>query len=300
VKDKEMNQAATSAHRISGTTKLVGIIGWPVEHSLSPAMHNAAFAELGLDWAYLPLPVYPDHLGDAIRGLQATGFSGANVTVPHKQAVMQYLDDISHDAQVIGAVNTISIRDGQLFGDNTDAPGFLQSLRDAGFETDEARAAVVGAGGAARAVVHALSQAGVRQLTLFSRRREQAEQLCKDISRFHPNTQFVAHSLTELGAAKAHIDLLVNTTPVGMWPDTEHSPWPQDTPMPARAFVCDLIYNPADSLFLRQARAAGAVTLNGLGMLVAQGALAFETWTDIPPSISTMKTACLQAMGRSK
>ena len=285
---------------INGATKLVGIIGWPVEHSLSPAMHNAAFAELGLDWAYLPMPVFPDHLGDAIRGLQALGFSGANVTVPHKQAVMQYLDDISHNAQVIGAVNTIHIEGGQLYGDNTDAPGFLRSLEDVGFEPDEVRAVVLGAGGAARAIAHALAQAGSQELALFSRRRQQAEHLCSDLSRFHPRVRFVAHNLADVDQIDERFDLLVNATPVGMWPNTESSPWPRQLPVPAHLMVCDLIYIPAESLFLTQARASGAETINGLGMLVAQGALAFEVWTGIRPPIDTMKAACLRAMGRSE
>jgi len=287
-------------HAIHGATKLAGIIGWPVEHSLSPAMHNAAFAELGLDWVYVPLPVFPDHLGDAIRGLLAMGFSGANVTVPHKQTVMQYLDDISHDAQVIGAVNTIHIEGGQLYGDNTDAPGFLRSLEDVGFEHFEGRAAVLGAGGSARAVAHALAQAGSKNVFLFSRRRQQAADLCSDLSRFHPRVKFSAHNLTEVDQIDDRIDLLVNATPVGMWPDTETSPWPQQLPVPGHLTVCDLVYNPAESRFLAQAKAAGAQAINGLGMLVSQGALAFKTWTDIRPPIDTMKAACLRAMGRSE
>ena len=117
---------------ITGSTTLVGVMGWPVEHSISPAMHNAAFAALGLDWVYVPMPVYPDHVGEAVRGLRALGFAGANVTVPHKQAVLAHLDEVSHTAQVVGAVNTIAVRDGWLYGDNTDVAGFIASLHDAG------------------------------------------------------------------------------------------------------------------------------------------------------------------------
>jgi shikimate dehydrogenase len=285
---------------ISGATKLTGVLGWPVEHSLSPAMHNAAFAELGMDWVYLPLPVFPDHLGDAIRGLQAMGFAGVNVTVPHKQAVMRYLDDISFNAQVIGAVNTIHLEGGQLYGDNTDAPGFLRSLEDAGGDLDKIRAAVLGAGGAARAVVHALAQAGSPEIAMFSRRRQQAEHLCSDLSRFHPRVRFSAYNLTDVDQIDERFDLLVNATPVGMWPDIETSPWPRHLPVPAHLMVYDLIYNPAESLLLTQAKASGAEITNGLGMLVSQGALAFEVWTGVRPPIETMKAACLQAMGRSE
>lgn len=286
-------------HTIGASTKLTGVIGWPVEHSLSPVMHNAAFGALGLDWAYLPLPVYPDHLGDAIRGLLAMGFAGANVTVPHKQAVMKYMDDISQNAQVIGAVNTIRVEGCQLYGDNTDATGFLRSLQDVGFDPHEASSAVLGAGGAARAIVHALAQARGREIVVFSRRPQQAQHLCGDLSRFHPHVRFVARDFTQVETIGEHFDLLVNATPVGMWPEAEASPWPAHVDIPAHLLVCDLIYNPAESLLLTQARAAGAEIRNGLGMLVAQGALAFEAWTGIRPPTDVMTTACLQALLRS-
>ncbi len=281
---------------ITGRTTLVGIIGWPVEHSLSPVMHNAAFAALGMDWAYVPLPVYPDHVGEAVRGLRALNFAGANVTVPHKQAVLAHLDEVSHAAQVIGAVNTIVVRDGLLYGDNTDATGFVASLRDAGFDPAGTYCAVLGAGGAARAVVHALADAGALQVCVYNRHFSRARDLCQDMAKFHTDVRFEPASLGDVPAIGDDTDLLVNATSLGMWPDTETSPWPRDLPVPGHLTVCDLVYNPQETLFLSQARAVGAETVGGLGMLVHQGAAAFELWTGRPAPAAAMREAVHTAL----
>jgi len=281
---------------ITGRTTLVGVIGWPVEHSLSPAMHNAAFAALGLDWVYVPLPVYPDHVGEAVRGLRALGLAGANVTVPHKQAVLAYLDHISHAAQVIGAVNTIVVREGLLYGDNTDATGFIASLHDVGFDPAGTYCAVLGAGGAARAVVHALAGAGARQVCVYNRHISRAYDLCRDMAKFHGDVRFESAALDDVSAIGDDTDLLVNTTTLGMWPETEVSPWPRDLPIPGQLTVCDLVYNPPETLFLSQARAVGAETVGGLGMLVHQGAAAFELWTGRPAPLAIMRAACMETL----
>jgi shikimate dehydrogenase len=281
---------------ITGNTTLVGVIGWPVEHSLSPTMHNAAFAELGLDWVYLPLPVYPDHVGEALRGLRALGFAGANVTVPHKQAVLSHLDEVSHAAQVIGAVNTIVVRDGTLFGDNTDAAGFIASLNGVGFDPAGTYCALLGAGGAARAVAHALADAGALQVCIYNRSFSRARELCRDMAKFHSGVRFEPMSLKDVAAIHDDIDLLVNATSLGMWPATEASPWPRELPIPGQLTVCDLVYNPQETLFLTQARAVGAEIVDGLGMLVHQGAAAFEMWTGRPAPVETMRAACLRAL----
>jgi shikimate dehydrogenase len=281
---------------ISGRTTLVGVVGWPVEHSLSPAMHNAAFAALGLDWAYVPLPVYPDHLGEAVRGLRALGFAGANVTVPHKRAVLNHLDEVSHTAQVIGAVNTIYARDGLLYGDNTDAAGFLASLDEAGFDPAGSYCALLGAGGAARAVAHALADAGALQVCIYNRNYAHARDLCQDMLKFHPDVRFEPASFSRVSAIGEDTDLLVNATPVGMWPRTEEAPWPSGLSIPGHLTVCDLVYNPQETLFLTQARSVGAEIVSGLGMLVHQGAAALELWTRQPAPVATMRQACLQAL----
>jgi shikimate dehydrogenase len=281
---------------ITGSTTLVGVMGWPVEHSVSPAMHNAAFAALGLDWVYVPMPVYPDHIGEAVRGLRALGFAGANVTVPHKQAVLAHLDEVSHTAQVVGAVNTIAVRDGLLYGDNTDVAGFIASLRDAGFDPEGTYCAVLGAGGAARAVVHALAEAGARQVLIYNRHPNRAYTLCQAMAKFHTAVRFEATSLDAVADIDDDTDLLVNTTARGMWPDTETSPWPRDLPIPGQLTVCDLVYNPQETYFLSQAKAVGAETVGGLGMLIHQGAAAFELWTGRPAPLAVMQMACLEAL----
>lgn len=281
---------------ISGHTTLVGVIGWPVKHSLSPPMHNAAFAELGLEWAYVPLPVYPDHVAEAVRGLRALGFAGANVTVPHKQAVLAHLDDVSRAAQVIGAVNTIVVRDGSLYGDNTDASGFITSLREVDFDPAGTYCALLGAGGAARAVAHGLADAGALQVCVYNRTFSRARDLCRDMAKFYSDVRFEPAPLGELTAIGDETDLVVNATSLGMWPDTETSPWPGEVPVPGHLTVCDVVYTPQDTLFLTQARAVGAETVNGLGMLVHQGAAAFEMWTGRPAPVETMRQACLGAL----
>jgi shikimate dehydrogenase len=281
---------------ITGHTTLVGVIGWPVEHSLSPAMHNAAFAALGLDWVYLPLPVYPDHLGEAVRGLRALGFAGTNVTVPHKEAALAHLDEVSHAAQVIGAVNTIAVRNGSLYGDNTDAAGFIASLHDAGFDPPGTYCAVLGAGGAARAVVHALADAGALQVCVYNRSLDRAWSLCQDMAKFHTDVRFEPAPLSDVSAIGDETDLLVNTTSLGMWPHTETSPWPRDLPIPGHLTVYDLAYNPQETFFLAQAQAVGAETVGGLGMLVHQGAAAFELWAGHPAPVAIMQEACLEAL----
>ena len=175
--------------KVDGKTQLVGVIAWPVKHSLSPAMHNAAFEALGLNWVYLPLPVPPERVGDAVRGLTALGFAGANVTVPHKQAVIPYLDRLTPAAQAIGAVNTIIVgEDGHLTGDNTDATGFLTDLRAAGIEPASWRPVLLGSGGAARAVAYALGMAGVTPVRILARTPARAEERWREMQRPLPAT----------------------------------------------------------------------------------------------------------------
>ena len=276
---------------INGQTKLVGLIGYPVEHSLSPAMHNSAFTALGLNWCYVPLPVPPERVGEAIAGLRALGFVGANVTVPHKEAVMAYLDHVTPEAQAIGAVNTIVVREG-LIGYNTDWQGFLTALSERGFDPQGKRAVVLGAGGAARAVVYALAQAGA-QVTVLNRTLARAQALVQDFASLFPSLPLCFLPLTpqtlEEQTAEAH--LLVNTTPVGLWPEVDQSIWPEDLTFPSHLAVFDLVYNPRQTKLLQQARAAGAKAIGGLGMLVHQGAAAFELWTGEKAPVETMYEA---------
>jgi shikimate dehydrogenase len=281
---------------INARTQLTGLIGWPVSHSFSPAMHNAALAVLGLNWVYVPLPVPPDRVGDAVRGLPALGFQGVNVTVPHKQAVMPFLDEISPAAQAIGAVNTILVEQesGRLLGFNTDWRGFLADLVAKEVEVNGRHCLVLGAGGSARGIVYALFQVGGRVL-LLARRPEQAYQLAADLgSGFVEEIRPLAE--LESTAAQTKAPLIINTTPLGMSPHIDGSPWPDDVPMPAGSFVYDLVYNPPETRLMRQALDAGCHACNGLGMLLRQGAISFALWTGSDPDLSVMQEA-LEAAG---
>jgi shikimate dehydrogenase len=284
---------------ITGKTSLVGVIGWPVAHSLSPAMHNAAFAELGLDWAYVPLPVHPENVTQALKGLVTLNFVGSNVTVPHKQAVMRHMDELSEAAQITGAVNTIHIQDGKFVGANTDPAGFINSLQEGGCHPKGMRVAVLGAGGAARGVVYALAKAEADSIIVFNRTAERAAFLVDDLADAFPDSRLGFEALTEetLTALGDNVDLVINTTSVGMVPQTDTCPWPDNVPVPGRAWFYDLVYNPLETIFLARARAVGAKAIDGLGMLVHQGALSFQRWTGRQAPVDVMRAACLKELG---
>lgn len=238
-------------------------------------MHNAALAASGLnDWCYEAMPVEPSRLAEAVRTLRSGEFGGANVTVPHKEAVIPLLDGLTPLAETIGAVNTIIKRDGRLIGHNTDAAGLLADLRAHGVRVEGREVLILGAGGAARAAAGACAEmgAGVR---VAARRRAQAESL-KEIA---PGMQVFDLTRRDLARAAEGCELIINATPLGMWPQVDSSPWFEDAAFPAGAFVYDLVYNPAETKLARQARAAGLRAATGLGMLIEQGALAFEWWT---------------------
>ncbi|MBX3055068.1 MAG: shikimate dehydrogenase [Anaerolineae bacterium] len=294
---------------ITGSTQLLGIIGWPVAHSFSPAMHNAALADLGLNYVYVPLPVQPEVVVTAVPALPALGFRGVNVTVPHKQAVMPLLDEMEDAARAIGAVNTIVVDRNPLSvnrepitdyglpitdyasrmkGYNTDWSGFLADLGERGVAVDGRDCLVLGAGGSARAVVYALAKSGGR-VQVVARRPEQAGELAVALRPYAGDV--AARSTHDLAAIAVTLTapLIVNTTPLGMTPHPEASPWPDGLPLPPGAFVYDLVYNPRETAFMRQAQAASLPTANGLGMLVHQGARAFELWTGHRPNVKLMR-----------
>jgi shikimate dehydrogenase len=273
---------------------LVGIIGWPVGHSKSPAMHNAAFRAAGIEGLYARLPVHPDRVEDAVRGLRALGFRGANVTVPHKQAVIPFLDELTPEAQAIGAVNTLLVtQDGRLVGTNTDAYGFWRDLEELGIADGLAgsTALVLGAGGSARAVAYALAQAGIPARVL-ARRPIQARALVESLRPHLPRPDLLSpHPWADLGRLAPDSTLIVNCTPVGMAPHSDASPWPEDLPFSPHHLVYDLVYNPRQTRLMSQAQAAGARAWNGLGMLVHQGARAWELWTGRAAPVDVMRAA---------
>lgn len=290
---------------ITAKTQIVGVIGWPVSHSVSPAMHNAAFAALELDWCYLPLPVPVEphpRIGEAVRGLLALGMRGANVTVPHKQAVMPHLDWLTPAAQAIGAVNTIRIEaDGRLSGDNTDARGFIADLGEHGVALAGKRALVLGAGGSARAIVYGLAEAGCQSIAIFNRTAEKAHDLAMDIRTVFPFCRFSGHpGFDDLAVMASEADLVVNCTSLGMTPNVEGLPWLAEVAFRPGQTVYDLVYNPLQTRLLQKATADGAHAINGLGMLIWQGALAFERWTGQLPPVEVMRRAAEEIFAKRK
>jgi shikimate dehydrogenase len=280
-------------------TRRVGLIGWPVEHSVSPAMHNAAFAALGIDWHYELLPTEPGRVAETLDRLRAEGYRGANVTVPHKQAVLLHLDDLTAAAREIGAVNTLVEEDGQWIGHNTDASGCTAALVHAGVEILGRCAVVVGAGGGARAAIYGLLEDGAERVILLNRSVERAQAVAYDLDGRDGGLNRVELrplAPETLVAAARSADLLVNATPLGMWPHVDASIWPEGVPIPPHLAVFDLVYNPQETRLLQQARASGARPIGGLEMLVRQGALAFQIWTGQQPPIAVMREAALLAL----
>jgi shikimate dehydrogenase len=290
---------------IEDSVQRVGLIGWPVEHSVSPAMHNAAFAALGLPWRYSLLPAPPGQVGATLAMLRSPGFRGANVTLPHKQAVMPFLDSLAPDAEQLGAVNTLVVTrqaDGMpvIGGFNTDAEGFVGALRHAGIEPERGgRVVVVGAGGAARAAVHGLLLSGFWEVVVLNRTVARLRTLASDFSRLQTwSDRIHALPLTPealVESARA-ADLLVNATTVGMRPHGDASVWPAEVSMPTQLAVFDMVYNPLETRFLQQARESGALPIGGLEMLVQQGVLAFRMWTGVSPPMDLMRTAATGAL----
>ncbi|MCJ7749908.1 MAG: shikimate dehydrogenase [Armatimonadetes bacterium] len=285
----------------------MGLIGWPVEHSLSPPMHNAAFGAVGLDWHYVPLPVRLAEVVAAVRGLAALGLRGANVTVPHKQAVLPVLDFVHPDARAMGAANTLVVKrdpgeSPKICGYNTDVAGFLRALRQGGFEAEHAnRITVIGAGGAARAVVFGLLRESSASIEIINRTLNSAVALVQNLaqdSRDADRLRAVALTDDTLIESAQRADLLVNATSVGLWPKGDESPWPNTVRVPKHLTVFDLVYNPIETILLQQARESGAMTIDGLGMLIEQGALAFELWTGCEAPVHVMRTACENTLGQ--
>jgi shikimate dehydrogenase len=256
----------------------LGLIGYPLGHSLSPHIHNAALRAAGLVGGYrlYPIPPGSEDLAEIIKHLRSSELHGLNVTIPHKQTVLPLVDRLTPVARRIGAVNTLYLKDGQLTGDNTDAHGFWADFqRQFEFDPGPHAALVLGAGGSARAVVFALLQAGW-QVTLAARRTEQARALLEDL-----NGTAQVLPLTSEALAGLHVNALINTTPLGMAPNADGSPWPDGLKLSAGAAVYDLVYNPPETCLMRQARSQGLRAAGGLGMLIEQAALAFERWTGV-------------------
>lgn len=277
----------------------VGLIGFPLGHSVSPAMHNAAFRHLGLPWRYQAWETPPEALAARVAGLRASALAGANVTVPHKSAVIPFLDEVAADAKGVGAVNTIVNRAGRLLGYNTDGEGFLRALRDdAGFAPKGRAILILGAGGAARAVISALASLEPAVVTVANRDAGRAHSLARSVAPLGiASLRVVPWEPDSLVAAAERSDLIVNTTTVGMHggPAAGTSPIPE-AGLREGQLVFDLVYNPLDTPLAVAARARGARALTGLPMLVYQGAAAFTLWTGLPAPVTVMRAAAEEAL----
>jgi len=275
--------------------KRCGIIGYPIRHSLSPAMHNAAFLNLGLPYKYELLEVKPETLSSTITAVRAD-FIGINVTIPHKEKVIPLLDHLTDQAQLIKAVNTIENKKGKLVGHNTDGPGFLDSLQfDAKFHPKGKKVVILGAGGAARAVAVSLCQAGIKALTITDIEHKKSDLLVKHLQdNFKINVGTESPESIKLQEKIAVADLLVNTTPAGMPPNIDETP--TNIKIPKGILVYDLVYNPPETALLKRAKKEGAKTVSGIGMLIRQGALAFKIFTGKDAPFEIMKKAALTAL----
>ena len=282
---------------ISGKTQVCGIIGDPIEHTMSPAMHNAAFRELGLDYVYVAFRVKSHELAGAISGVRVLGIRGLNVTIPHKVTIIPFLDELDPLAEKIGAVNTIVNKEGMLKGYNTDATGFLQALLDKGVEPRGKKVVIMGAGGASRAISFILAERGA-SLAILNRIEELdwAEELASKISSvFGKEVRALELQEANLRMALDEAEVLVNATSVGMSPNTELTPVPVSLLRPGLV-VFDIVYNPLRTKLAAAAEQAGAESVMGLDMLVWQGALAFEIWTDKKAPVATMKKEAIKAL----
>jgi shikimate dehydrogenase len=283
---------------IDGSTRIVGVFGHPIEHTASPAMHNAAFDHLGLNWRYLAFDVHPDDLRGALHGIRDLHFAGVNLTVPHKLLAVKIVDSMDKEAQLLGAVNTVVVDDRQLMGFNTDGYGFKRAVREEfGMELRGRRVLILGAGGAGRALAVQCAVEGAAAIFIVNRTRSKAVSVVEEIRKLAPRAFAVAMPIEPAHIAKHlnEVDLVVNATSLGLRPDD---------PLPLAKFprqckwlrVYDTIYRPAETRFLAAARKAGAQTANGLSMLLHQGARAFEIWTGRRAPVAVMRRALHKAV----
>ncbi|ARP43553.1 MULTISPECIES: shikimate dehydrogenase [Geobacillus] len=271
-----------------------GLLGFPVEHSLSPLMHNDAFAYFGISARYHLFSVKPEQVGEAIAGVRALGIAGVNVTIPHKMAVIPFLDEVDEHARRIGAVNTIVNDSGRLIGYNTDGPGYVKALEEEmDIHLDGKRILLIGAGGGARGIYFSLLSTAAERIDIANRTAEKAARLIGEgderRSTFFP--------LAEAERRLAEYDIIINTTSVGMHPHVDEQPLSLQQMRPGTV-VSDIIYNPLETKWLKEAKARGARVQNGVGMLVYQGALAFEKWTGQWPDVNRMKQLVINQLRR--
>lgn len=275
--------------------EILACLGDPVDANPTGAVEEAAFAHCGLNWRFLMLRVPEGQLKDAVAGAKAMGFRGLGVTMPHKIAIIPYLDDLTPAARIIGAVNAVYVEEGKWTGDNVDGKGFVGALPEQGKELSGRNVTILGAGGAARAIAVECALAGAAKITVINRTREKGEELAKLIRENTP-AESVCLPWTPAVSIPEDTDLLVNGTCVGLSPKSQEKPDIDYRSITARMLVCDVVFDPAESLFLKEAGAQGARTVSGIQMLVAQAALAFTGWTGMEAPVDVMDQAMKKAL----
>lgn len=281
-------------YMITGKTNIVGLIGNPVEHSMSPPMHNAVFDYLGLDFVYVPFNVEKNALYDSIQGARALGIKGLNVTIPHKTRVMEFLDVIDEAAELIGAVNTIKFEEDVAIGYNTDGIGAVKALEEI-TSVNSKKVVIIGAGGAARAVAFQLILSGIESLTIINRTPEKALKLKNEIVSKVESNVFCGN-LEIMEKEVSNADILIDTTPIGMYPHIDDEPVIRAEMMHSDLVVNDLVYNPLETVLLKEAEKVGAKGVSGLKMLIYQGAEAFKIWTGVDAPVSIMEKNLLKLL----
>lgn len=281
--------------KIKGSTNIVGLIGHPVEHSFSPPMHNAAFDELGMDYAYVAFDVNPEDLSSAIEGAKSLNIKGFNVTIPHKIEVMQYLDELDEVADLIGAVNTIDFKN--MKGYNTDGIGAVRAIEEV-TSIKNKDVIVAGAGGASRAISFYLAKFGAASITILNRNVERAQSLAGDVLASDLIGDVNADSISKIDNLLGDADILVDTTPLGMHPHIDDEPVAAAEDMHEDLVVFDAVYNPNETVLLSEAIKAGAKPVYGIKMLLYQGAESFRIWTGRDAPVSVMEKALNEFLGR--
>ncbi len=284
--------------RIKGNTKIVGLFGYPVEHSLSPLFQNAAFTELGLNFVYLPFLVHPKDLPRAVEAIRALNLAGVNVTVPHKRKIVDYLDEVSPEVEKIGAVNTVVNQKGKLVGYNTDGKGFISSLKERRFDFQGKRVLLLGAGGAALSIGFSLLREKAEEIVLINRTQTRAVNLSNRLKRIFPSSflRVIKFKDRDSFPGKKDVDLLINATSVGM--GSGEPPLINLEGFSCRIFVYDIVYRP--TRLLKEAKKRDLPYLNGLEMLISQGALSFELWTGEKAPLNKMREAIKRLRAKSR
>ena len=282
---------------ITGKTKVAGVIGHPIEHSMSPPMHNNAYKQLNMDYVYVAFHVLPEDIGELIKSSKVLGIQGLNVTIPHKTTVIPYLDEIDETAEKIGAVNTIQFKDGIAKGYNTDGIGAIKSIQQ--YTALKGKdVLIVGAGGASKAIAFTLINEKIKSLTIANRSKENAQKLIDNIKKQTTFEKIGYQPINEADEIIGDVDIIINTTPIGMYPKHEVEPPIKTDKITDKHIVMDIIYNPLETELLKQSRLNGATTINGTSMLINQGLVSFEIFTGRKASYESFEEALLEQLNK--